>query len=280
VTGGRDEIDEVPGVVAERIRQAILRLQARGAKPSVRTVRVEAEVASRAAEEVLRRWRAGELDLAESWDDPREPKNELLAVVEERKAEATKELADDPVRVALETLRTTTDPLSMAKAGAVLAARRVATVYERGDSIRELDSLKKTLEELRRSEGDYLEIAREKMDLVEKDAALMTLGALVSRYKAALDLFEVRLAGRVEQWIHDQAFLAKTSEERAREIRVWAQERNDETCNALSEDAEMRRGTCSACHQPLFSPESKLSIQLSERLVAQVKDLRKDTKRG
>lgn len=278
MTAASDDGDGVPGDVRERIRQAILRLEARGTTPSVRVVRKEAEVGAKAAEKIVRAWRAGTLDLSKPWGEAApvpavverdaKPQNALVVAAEARRAAAAVEVAEDPVRDALETLRNTTDPLAMARAGATLAARRVASAYERGDVARELDGLKKCLEELRRSEQGYLEIGKERGTLIARDVAIVVLGSLATRACAVLGLHEVRLAAEVERWLHNENFRALTSEERARKIRAWAQENTFELRTFVSEEPKTE---CEHCNSVIYTTETRLGAAIDRMIAAEVK---------
>lgn len=116
-------------------------------------------------------------------------------------------------------LETSRDPEVIAEVTVALVARSIA----RADlSVKHVIAMKSALEELRKGASGYLEIAKKRGELIERDVAKVVLGQLARRAIAVLERYEVQLAQQVEAWVSDGAFLAKGSEERARVVRAWA----------------------------------------------------------
>lgn len=89
---------------------------------------------------------------------------------------------------------------------------------------RALESVKKSLEELRRTEDGVLKLARAKGELIDLDVAKAVAARVGRRFVNALERLEVRFAGQVELWAFDPAFKALETEARIRAVRAWVLE--------------------------------------------------------
>lgn len=120
------------------------------------------------------------------------------------------------------TLRVSSDALELARAGARVAGRHLATVHEAGASTtRDVEGLKAALEELRRTEAGLVELGQARGVLIDRDVALAVAGQLAARFVGALDRFEARLVGQIEAWLGDHNFAPRPTEDRARIVREW-----------------------------------------------------------
>lgn len=117
-------------------------------------------------------------------------------------------------------LATSQDPLEVSRAAMRLASRRLASASE--DSFADdLESLKQSLSELRLAENGYLELARARELLIEREVAIACIGKVVRINIQVLQLCEARLAAQLEIWMSDPAFRELAAEERARRARAW-----------------------------------------------------------
>lgn len=147
---------------------------------------------------------------------PEKPSNPLIAHAEAQKAAAVLPVTNDADR---QTLADAKDPLEIARAAARLASR--ATAAPTGLALVEaLESLKRTLAELRMCEADFLELAKKKGEVIERDVAKVCMGKLSARFVLALERLETRLAGQVELWVSGNT-LPEAPEDRSRVVRKW-----------------------------------------------------------
>ena len=122
----------------------------------------------------------------------------------------------------VETLRSSSsDPVAIARAGLQVAAGLLADAVERGEGGRQIDGMKKALEELRRCEQGYLDLSREKREVVSVQTAQLVAAQIAQRACDMLDNVEGVLAAQVEVWLSEPAFRARTTEDRARTVRAW-----------------------------------------------------------
>jgi hypothetical protein len=77
------------------------------------------------------------------------------------------------------------------------------------------------MEEHRRAESEWVDLARARGELVERTVALATMGSYVTTLVRILDALENRIAVQVEIWIDDAAFRALPSADRQRAARAW-----------------------------------------------------------
>ena len=114
------------------------------------------------------------------------------------------------------------DPLEMSRAAVGLMARQIATQATAGTiSAPQLDSLKKSLEELRRSEEAYLELATRRGELLEREHAKAICGDMANRLNMCLDRIINQLARQIELWLIDDKFKTTDTEGRGRQVRTW-----------------------------------------------------------
>ncbi|MBX3465297.1 MAG: hypothetical protein KF878_00170 [Planctomycetes bacterium] len=104
-----------------------------------------------------------------------------------------------------------------AAAGALAAALR----SKDGATGRDFDSFRGTLDGLRQAEAAYLDLERERGELIEREAARGCMGRLAHRFVLGLERLEVRVAAQVELWLADAAFRELSVDERARTVRAW-----------------------------------------------------------
>ena len=122
----------------------------------------------------------------------------------------------------VETLRSSSsDPVAIARAAMQVASGLLADAVERREGGRQLDGLKKTLEELRRCEQGYLDLSREKREVIDIETARLVASQIAQRAADVLDNVESVLAQQVEVWMSSPVVLAQTTEERGRAIRAW-----------------------------------------------------------
>lgn len=123
-------------------------------------------------------------------------------------------------------LATSKDPLELARAGLQIEARRLAEDVRQGRDTGASSPFKKSLEELRRTEQGYLEIAVTSGKLIERDVAKALAGNVAARFIAALDRYEAAGAKQVEIWLSDPEFTKLDSEGRGQKIRAWFREKS------------------------------------------------------
>lgn len=124
--------------------------------------------------------------------------------------------------------------LAMQAAAALLAG----AIQSRTVTSREFDSLKKTLEELRRSESDYLELARRQGELVPRDVAAQVAAQVAVRAVAALARVEVSLAQQVSIWFEDRNFARLPIGDRVQVVRKWFGEQVAQVRNIEAREIE------------------------------------------
>lgn len=136
------------------------------------------------------------------------------------------------------------DPIAVARAALKVASWHLATHAELGPESHPrsaewlrnaLEGVKRSLEELRRCEAGYLELAKERAQVVEVEVAKGVVAIAGRRFVASLDRLEVALASRIERWLFDAEFRALEPAERRRQVRAWAIE---QTTAARSLEAE------------------------------------------
>lgn len=86
-------------------------------------------------------------------------------------------------------------------------------------------------------EADALELARQRGELIERDAAKACMGALARRFVLACQRFEVRNASQVELWLADEPFKQLATEDRARAVRSWTSSQTRQARLAETEPA-------------------------------------------
>ena len=133
--------------------------------------------------------------------------------------------SDDPLIQALRSSES--KPIDIARAAVRLAARKFAYNLETGRiGMRDLDDLKRALEELRRSEEAYVELAERRGELIERDVAKAVAGGLALRLVGILNEVENALAVQVEIWLEDAQFRKLTTDARSRQVREWFDKRS------------------------------------------------------
>lgn len=113
--------------------------------------------------------------------------------------------------------------LEQVRAAAQLTAAQLGREPDRYGGV---DAVKKTFEELRRSEAGFVELEEHKGRLIDRDVAKAVCGQVASRAVQALDRFESKLAGQIEVWLGTREWVELGAEERSRRVRTWAQEQS------------------------------------------------------
>lgn len=162
----------------------------------------------------------------------------------------------------LKVMRTSTDKLELARAAVPLAARRFGLAH--GADVRTAgkttQDLARALEELRRQEGDAVELGVRQGNLIERSAAVGAVVGTIHACTGLLQRFEVELAAKVEAWLADEKFRALTSEERARAVRSWTGMTSDRMRNEQADEVEAGH-FCAKCFTPLMqSPAAETRI--------------------
>lgn len=127
---------------------------------------------------------------------------------------------DDPFVKLL--LSGSASPLDISKASVQLVARQVANQALAGVlSAGQLDALKKSLEELRRSDDAYMELALKKGELVERTTFQAVAGKMAQRLTECHARLINGLGVQMELWLIEPEFVKISSEERQKKVRGW-----------------------------------------------------------
>jgi hypothetical protein len=128
-------------------------------------------------------------------------------------------------------------PIERARAALVAASCALADAIESegGAAGRDFDSFRTIIDGLRMAESGWLDLQRERLELVEREVAQACMGALARRFVLALERLGVRAASQVELWLNDAEFKAMTSDDRARTVRAWVQTQTRQARLAESE---------------------------------------------
>lgn len=151
----------------------------------------------------------------EGWDE-----DEVRRALEARATETTLDIHDDEEKV----LEAGADPVAIARAGLASASRRFAERAPGSSASRLLEDLGEALKALRITEDAYLELAKRRGELIERDVAKAVVGAMARRFVLACQRLEVRAAGQVELWLADEKLRAMSVDERARVVRAFVAE--------------------------------------------------------
>ena len=113
-------------------------------------------------------------------------------------------------------------PLTITRAAAQMASRRVAKGAIDGTlGVNDLDGLKKSLQELRAAEADYVELEKKRRELVEASEVEEIVGTCCARLVRAVSLLEASFATEVNVWVGDEGFRSATTDERTRRVRAF-----------------------------------------------------------
>lgn len=164
---------------------------------------------------------------------------------EEEEPRASSPIGTDDLQV----LEAGTDPVAIARTAMRIASRQLAEAGPR-EKRGSLESLKRTLEELRRTDQGFMAIARERGELIDLEIAKTLVGEAVTRAIRVLERYEVLLASKIESLLADATFAALSPEERARSVRSWAREQTyslrtmqaDELDRMIAAEAAERAG--------------------------------------
>lgn len=128
----------------------------------------------------------------------------------------------EAVKGLTETLRTSQDPLEITRASMRLAAARYAEEIAKGDpSPRAAEDLKKASQELRNAETGFLELAKSRGELIERDVAKACMGQLAQEFVRALERLEMRVAAQLDSWLGDPEMRDLDTEARGKIVREW-----------------------------------------------------------
>lgn len=115
-------------------------------------------------------------------------------------------------------------PVEISKATLALAARQIGLKIQRGELIgaQDLDGLKKSMEELRKGDQEYLELAVRRGQLLERSVAIAVVGACCQRLRAACAQIENTIALQVEEWLGSAELRELAVDARRRVVRETA----------------------------------------------------------
>ena len=117
--------------------------------------------------------------------------------------------------------------LNVTRAAMKLAARRVADAAVTGRiGAGDLDDLKKSLQELRQAETGYIELGKQRGELIERSVAKACAGHLALRLIQVLGTLENSIATQVEIWLSDEALKSLSTEQRGRQVRQWFEQQS------------------------------------------------------
>ena len=112
--------------------------------------------------------------------------------------------------------------LEISRATMQLASRRVARAATSGTiGLSELDDLKKSLQELRQAEADYIALEELNGQLIDRGVVREIVGTCATRLVQMLGVVENALAVEVCLWFTSEKFAALSTEERQRAIREF-----------------------------------------------------------
>lgn len=112
------------------------------------------------------------------------------------------------------------DPLAIASEN-LLRAQEFSRGTQGPEFSRSLDTVKKALEEHRRTQVGELAIARATGKAISLDDARATIGRVSRLYISTLSRLEAKLAGQVELWVHDEDLRALEPLARRRRVQEW-----------------------------------------------------------
>lgn len=145
-----------------------------------------------------------------------------LVATEAAAREGAVEDLEEVDRELLGTLNTSKDEVDLAQASMQLMARRLAREITSGKSDgKAVESLKRSVEELRRAKQSFVDLARERGELIERDVGKACMGQLADRFVKALERVEAGIAAQVDAWWADPAFQALETDVRRRAVRAW-----------------------------------------------------------
>ena len=129
--------------------------------------------------------------------------------------------------------------IEKANAAASLAGEVLAQGFQDGSAgSSDLRDFTRALEELRRAQVGYQELARRSGELIARDVAKAVHGGLVRRLIGGLSTVENMLATQVEIWMGDAAVMAQDGESRGRLVRDWFADRVREIRETNAETIE------------------------------------------
>jgi hypothetical protein len=132
-------------------------------------------------------------------------------------------LFDQEKRAILATLKSAeASPLEVSRAAMRFAAARVADgETSKTLGFNDLDDLKKALQELRQSESDYIDLAKQKAELIPRDQVRAILGTCVTRLVQCMSVLQNSIASEFSTWLVDPAIQNMPADARSRKVREF-----------------------------------------------------------
>lgn len=116
-------------------------------------------------------------------------------------------------------------PVDRARAALVGASNGLAAALEEGGGgPKDYEAFAGALHALRMAEKAYMELDRERGELVPVGVATALMGALARRLVLAGESLQVAMADQVEVWLEDQSLRALDQGDRGRQVRAWVGE--------------------------------------------------------
>ncbi len=131
--------------------------------------------------------------------------------------------------------------LDVSRAAMQLASRRVAfSAVKAGGKIDmgALDDLKKSLQELRQAETDYIELAERQGQLIDRGVARAIVGACCTRLVQACNNLKYSIATELSLWIADPKIRELPTEERATRVAEYVAGVCDEVRRQAADGAD------------------------------------------
>lgn len=145
--------------------------------------------------------------------------------------------ADDEFIVRMES--GSASALDISRAAMHLASRRVAYAAVAGSlGMSELDDLKKTLQELRQAEADYIALGEAQARLIDRGIAMQIVGGMAGRLVRCFSLLENTLVGQIEIWLADPSIKALPTDDRRRQIREYIARAGHEIRSQEADDVD------------------------------------------
>jgi len=160
--------------------------------------------------EDVRRWRAEHLGTKHS-----------SLKQQEVRAKATQTESTDAVGYALKDRKA--DPLAKCEELLHLAGLMFVNAYEDGTAApRDVEAVKKALEEARRTEAGLMELRKKRGELITLTSARGVLAKLCSRLRTTLDHYQTAVASKVIQLVDDEEYLTLDTAEQRRAFLRWS----------------------------------------------------------
>jgi len=125
--------------------------------------------------------------------------------------------------------------LQQNRAAFQLASRRLARA-QRADEVspNDFEGFKKAAQELRNAESAYIELEKQRRDLIPRHEVRAIVGECAARLVQVLSSLETSLATEVSIWLADKSFVQSSADERSRRVRRFVREK---TITARTDEA-------------------------------------------